>query len=701
MLQRLQKLKPKLLIFTFGASLLPVMFLSAVAWRFVQQPLVDLEKTRLDDQVLAFRGYTAATEKGLQNLSSGYALWSDLFNAIRQKERNWIKKEVSDQLLLSTDVDAVEVISSSGEVLGERGDALRIPTVVERARALTTTGKFEAELIDTRSNQMLLLSVAPIYRSDATGKSPGTLILGQNLDEAWLRKFLNFSQPTTKLKIISLDGKPLISSYAEAKIDSWEATNLKSQVLPKIKKGEAVYRIERGSGLNTIYAPITSGNKPIAIAKIQIVSKYFNQASINLSRAIAVGLALAIMLSVAITHLLYQQIGKPIIQLAERSKTLAAGDLSSPIPGIHAGGELSQLANAYQEMAQALKTLIDNLEHRVAERTQELEQARQTLEDRVHKRTHELWKKNYQLQQTQDRLEHLNKQLTIKAEQLSQALSQLKRAQSQLIQTEKMSGLGQLVAGIAHEFNNPINFIYANLVYVNGYTEELLELINLYEKRYPDPEIKEHTEAIDLDFLTTDLPKVIGSMRSGADRVREIVQCLQNFSRLDQAGIKRVNIHEGIDNTLLILQHRLHSSGDSIEGNSLNIEVIKQYGDLPLVECYPAQLNQVFMNIIINAIDELKNFKAQPNKQIIINTKVGERNEILIKIKDNGSGIPLQIQPKVFDPFFTTKPVGKGVGLGLTVSYEIIEQHQGKIKIISEPGQGTEVVIELPQEIKQ
>jgi signal transduction histidine kinase len=190
-------------------------------------------------------------------------------------------------------------------------------------------------------------------------------------------------------------------------------------------------------------------------------------------------------------------------------------------------------------------------------------------------------------------------------------------------------------------------------------------------------------------------------MRSGADRVREIVQCLQNFSRLDQAGIKRVNIHEGIDNTLLILQHRLHSSGDSIEGDSLNIEVIKQYGNLPLVECYPAQLNQVFMNILINAIDELKNLKLKSNKQITINTEIGEKNLILITIKDNGSGIPLQIQPKVFDPFFTTKPVGKGVGLGLTVSYEIIEQHQGKIKIISEPGQGTEVVIELPQEIKQ
>ncbi|MBD1945582.1 HAMP domain-containing protein [Coleofasciculus sp. FACHB-712] len=696
MFKRLQQLQPKLLIFTFGASLLPVMFLSAVAWRFVQQPLIDLEKTRLDDQVLAFRGYTAATEKGLQNLSSSYAIWTDLYNAIGKRDEAWIKKEVSEQLVLSTDVDHVKVVDRRGEILGERGDALRIPNVAERITDAIATNKPTTMLIDSGLPQILLFSTAPVYNSDGTGKSPGTLILGQNLDETWLRNFLNFSQPTTKLQVISLDGKSIISSNAKSSIEPWEQVNLKSQVLRKIQKGKTVYRIEPKSGLNTIYAPITSRNQPIAIAKIQIVSKYFNQASINLNRVIWLGLGLATLLSIAIAHLLAKQIGNPIIQLSERSKTLAAGDLTTPIPGIGAGGEIGQLAHAYQEMAQALKALIGNLEQRVAKRTEELEQARQTLEERVQQRTEELSQKNQQLQQAHDQLQQLNTELTTNAQQLSQALRNLGRAQAQLIQTEKMSSLGQLVAGIAHEINNPINFIYGNLPHISDYTKNLLNLVQRYQKSYPDAEIQQYIEDIDLDFLTGDLPKIITSMRAGSDRIRKIILLLRNFSRLDEAERKRVNIHEGIDSSLLIVQHRLQSGGDwKAEGNP-EIQVVKRYGVLPPVECYPAQLNQVFMNIFSNAIDALETFKEQPEKRIYIKTEFSAAKQIIIKIKDNGSGIPTAIKSKIFDPFFTTKPVGKGIGLGLTVCYQILEHHQGRIAIISEPGQGTEVIIELP-----
>lgn len=703
MLKLLQKLQPKILVFTFAASWLPVIFLSLLEWRFVQQPLIDLEKTRLDDQVLAFRGYTSAGEKGLQNLASSYGVWTDLFNATQQRNQAWIKKEVSDQLLLSTDIDAVKVVNRQGEILGVRGDALGVPTVAARVTNLIATDKLTTEVIDTGTppaqmhsgRLLLLLSVSPIYRSDRTGNSPGTLILGQVMDQAWLGNFLNFSQATTKLAIISLDGKPIVSSNGKASMDSWEVTNLTNQVLPAIQKGNSVYRIEPESGLNTIYAPVSSHSKPIAIAKIQIVSRYFQQASAALHHIIWMGLVLATLLSVAIAHLLAKQIGEPIIQLAKRSKTLAYGDLSAPIPGIGAGGELGQLANAYQEMAQALKALIDNLEQRVAERTHELELSHQTLEDQVHKRTHQLWKKNYQLQQAHDLLQQLNTQLTIKAEQLTQALRNLKIAQTQLIQTEKMSSLGQLVAGIAHEINNPINFIYGNLTYVSGYTQELLDLIHLYQQRYPDPEIQKYTQDIELDFLTADLPKVLSSMKNGADRVYQIVQSLQNFSMLDRAGIKQVCIDEGIDSTLLILSPRLKTNA-----GSSGIHVIKNYGNLPLVECYPAQLNQVFMNILSNAIDALQAVENKSDKQIYIQTDIFALNQILIKIKDNGVGMTSEIISKAFDPFFTTKPVGKGIGLGLSVCYQIIEHHQGKIHISSEPGQGTEVVIELPQKLE-
>lgn len=689
-----QRLQPKILIFTFGASLLPVVLVFGIAWRFVYQPLTDLEKTRLDDQVLAFRGFTSATGKGLQDLANGYAIWTALYNAVQKRDRAWMKEEVTDQLVFSTDVDNVQVVNRFGETLAERGIAWRSMAVQERVVGAIAKKKPLQELVTYDDRQMLILVAAPIFQSDGKGNSPGTLIVGQTLNDAWLRKFLNFSQPTTKLAIISLDGQLMLSSIEKMSRDTWEENNLTAKVLPAIKLGESVYHMEPESGHNTIYAPIKSGGKPVAIAKIQISSQYFQQASLILNRVIWIGLAMAIVLSIAIARLLARQIGEPIKQLALRSKTLATGDLDSPIPGIDSGGEIGQLANAYQEMAKALKRLICNLEQRVAERTQELELARQTLEERVKERTEELWQKNQQLQSAHDQLQQLNLEISTKAEQLSQALKNLKKAQVQLVQTEKMSSLGQLVAGIAHEINNPINFIYANLSYVNRYTQNLLDLVDIYQENYSSNEIEQVIEQIELDFLRIDLPKIISSMQSGADRISKIVLSLRNFSRLDEAEMKLVNIHEGLDSTLLILQSRL-----KMNKGYTDIELIQKYGNLPLVECYPRQINQVFMNIISNAIDELEKQKEQQNKQITIETGVQTENEIRITIRDNGSGISREVKHKIFDPFFTTKPVGKGTGLGLSIAYQIIEKHGGYIDVISEPGCGAEFAIVLP--IKQ
>lgn len=316
-----------------------------------------------------------------------------------------------------------------------------------------------------------------------------------------------------------------------------------------------------------------------------------------------------------------------------------------------------------RKISQQLDTLINNLKL-----------ARDTLEEKVEERT----------QEYQEALHHLTK------------------TQSQLIQAEKMSSLGQLVAGVAHEINNPVNFIHGNLTHIKEYAYNLMDMMQLYQKHYPNPvdEIQAEAEEIDLEFVQEDLQKILDSMKLGTERIRQIVLSLRNFSRLSEAEFKAVDLHEGIDSTLLILQHRLQDKPECSM-----IEIVKEYGNLPLVECYPGQFNQVLMNILANAIDALEeqNLKRtfeeikQHPSQITIRTSVIDVIWVQITIADNGSGMPEQVKQQIFNPFFTTKPVGKGTGMGMSISYQIItEAHKGKLECFSTLGQGTEFIIKIP-----
>lgn len=295
------------------------------------------------------------------------------------------------------------------------------------------------------------------------------------------------------------------------------------------------------------------------------------------------------------------------------------------------------------------------------------------------------------------------------AQQLNQTLQALRQTQAKMIQNEKMSSLGQLVAGIAHEINNPVGFVSGNLSYADTYFKDLVGLLNLYQKHYPEPnsEIQTYIDDIDLEFLLDDYANLLNSMKIGTERISKIVLSLRNFSRLDEAEVKAVDLHQGIDNTLLILQNRLKA-----RATIPAIEVIKNYGELPLIDCYASQLNQVFLNLLTNAIDALQN-RPEP-RMITITTSVRSacstsevENQasdfetddawVIVRIQDNGNGMTEDVRQKIFDPFFTTKPVGQGTGLGLSISHQIIvEKHHGWLTCESQPGQGTEFIIEIP-----
>ena len=289
------------------------------------------------------------------------------------------------------------------------------------------------------------------------------------------------------------------------------------------------------------------------------------------------------------------------------------------------------------------------------------------------------------------------------AQELETALQQLQQTQLQMVQSEKMSSLGQLVAGVAHEINNPVSFIYGNIRHITAYSQDLLNLVELYQTHYPNPnvQIQQEIDDLELNFLKEDMPKTLASIKVGAERIREIVKSLRTFSRLDEAACKAVDIHDGIDSSLVILEHRIKAAA-----HRPAVNIVKHYGNLPLVDCYAGQLNQVVMNILTNALDALEeqtqtahSAEGQPYPSTIsITTRTVEPSHIAIEISDNGPGIPPEAQSRIFDPFFTTKPVGKGTGMGMSISYQIVTENHGGTLECTSSAAGTTFTITIPQQ---
>ena len=527
-------------------------------------------------------------------------------------------------------------------------------------------------IISRRTGEPAVIFSAPIREQNSPtfsenasppGKIIGVIRLGILLNE--LTEAVGATRVGETGFAILVDQKGQLLAHPNAKLVSGERlTDLSTYppVKQLLNNHQGFFYFTDYQGIQWLSYNIRLKNQWGAIV-LQEQTEVFSQVRSFWQLAITIAIVVTVGMGI-LTALLAHRLIQPISDLTQAASQVSQGKWHQQVK-VRSRDELGILAETFNRMAKALKESFSLLTQM-----------------------------NEQLQASEAGERE-------KAIALEQSLQKLQQAQTQLIQTEKMSSLGQMVAGVAHEINNPVNFIHGNLVYLRQYTEDLLELIELYKKdeSKTSVEILHKIEDIELDFIKKDLNKLLNSMQVGSNRIREIVQSLRTFSRLDESELKLVDIHSGIDSTLMLLKNRLKKTSEHPE-----IQLIKTYENLPLVYCYPSQINQVFMNILNNEIDALSDHpdgnlptKTHSPYLIKINTKVKKNNWVAIHISDNGSGISEAIQTKIFDPFFTTKPVGKGTGLGLAISYQIIvKKHGGKLECHSQPGKGTEFIIEIP-----
>ncbi|MBE9052213.1 HAMP domain-containing protein [Nostocales cyanobacterium LEGE 11386] len=564
-------------------------------------------------------------------------------------------------------LDWLKVVDAQGKVLTDlRSNSLSQMRLFDQViSSATSRGAQLTDLVDVEGGQQILQSVTHGIKSPS--KVLGGIIIGNLVDNNLLKKI---AAGSSKHLITRRNNHIVATTLLAAQNGNWQ---FPSPELP-------VTQIMVDNKNYLAKSILFSGDSQALTTTVLYPISLLEVAQWRLWEHLGFLYVLGSAIVVVSGFLTARTITRPlqvVTQVAQQVTQESNFDLQAPVK---TQDEVGILAISFNKLIQQVKQLLTEQ----YEANQKLEVYSQTLEKKVEERTQALRQKNIDLNHT---------------------LQELGRTQSQLIQNEKMSSLGQLIAGIAHEINNPVNFIYGNIKHTEDYTQQLLWLLQLYQKHhpYPEPEIQNAQQEADIEYLTEDLPKILTSMKIGANRIREIVLSLRIFSRLDEAEFKIADLHEGIDSTLLILQHRFKSQ--SVDAKRLvnrhrpQITVIKEYGNIPKIQCFAGQLNQVFMNILANAIDALEEaFQNGFCPEPIIRISSGQVNEsIVIHIADNGTGIPEAIQSHLFDPFFTTKPVGKGTGMGLSISYQIItEKHGGSLRCISSPGQGAEFIIAIP-----
>jgi two-component system NtrC family sensor kinase len=544
-------------------------------------------------------------------------------------------------------------------------------TIANKTNNPSRTPRWTGIYFDPSSKQWIVSLVTPV--DDEKGRHIATI--GHDIMlNSLIDRTQNEVLPGTHNLIITEAGRLIID---KDRTDAIQKAN-GQLTINQLKDSELTYIWQQAKRLkdntNIINSPDQS--KLIAITRLAGTDWYFvtlypkqliyNQALQNIIPLLILSICLVSLEILFIYFILLKQVNQPLQQLLNATQKLAKGEFDVTLD-VDRVDEVGNLSRSFIHMAQDLQTSFTQLNLQ-----------NETLESQVADRTQEL----------------------------TTALSNLKLTQGQLVQSEKMSGLGQMVAGIAHEINNPVSFIHGNLNPATQYIKDLLHHLRLYQQKAKQTEIDDHAEEIDLEFLEIDLPKLLNSMNIGTSRIREIILSLRNFSRLDEAELKTVNLHEGINSTLLILNHRFKQS---------NSEIIiqKNYGAIGTIDCYPSQLNQVIMNLLANSIDALETHSSQcleqahhqrlqdediaPWKPTISITTISHSESVEIIIHDNGPGIPEEVRDRIFDPFFTTKVIGKGTGLGLSISHSIIvERHQGSIVCESNEVDGTTFRIKLP-----